>query len=334
MNKIVKNNLLKMLSLTLIIILLVIGILITKYNPVIKLKNEKVEKNALQTVLKFKEMSVGIVTTLAIDNEGNLWAWGENDDRYGLFGDGTKKSSTTPIKVNISMKLDKISITDYHVLAIDTNGNLWAWGSGMEGQLGNGLKGTWSSCSTVPIQVKSGTKFKEVAAGKNHSIAIDTNGNLWGWGASEYDDNRYVSSSIVTNPVQIKSGTKFTKIVAGNCHSMAIDTSGNLWTWGDNYYGQLGNGTNEPSKDPIQVKSGTTFKEIAAGEQHSMAIDTSGNLWTWGINQYGQLGQASGDRVLNPTQQKSGTRFTSISAGGSGSFAIDTNNNLWCCRME
>ena len=67
------------------------------------------------------------------------------------------------------------SVGSTHTLAIDTNGNLWAWGNNREGQLGNG--GTTNS--NIPIQVKSGTKFSQILAGAVNSFGIDTDGNLW-----------------------------------------------------------------------------------------------------------------------------------------------------------
>jgi len=36
------------------------------------------------------------------------------------------------------------------------------------------------------VQIKSGTMFKSVSAGKFHSLAIDTAGNLWAWGENYY----------------------------------------------------------------------------------------------------------------------------------------------------
>ncbi len=57
----------------------------------------------------------------------------------------------------------------------------------------------------VPVQVKVGTKFKEIATGDMCCFAIDTDGNLWKWGKNS-------STSI---PQLIQQGTRFSKVSAG-----------------------------------------------------------------------------------------------------------------------
>ena len=64
-----------------------------------------------------------------------------------------------------------------HNLALDSDGNLWAWGRNDHGQVGNG---TTENVST-PIQIMRGHKFKKISAGNNISAAIDEDGYLYGW---------------------------------------------------------------------------------------------------------------------------------------------------------
>ena len=102
-----------------------------------------------------------------------------------------------------------------------------------------------------PVQIKSGTKFKQISAGETHSIAIDESGNLWSWGgnnAGQLGDGTTVDK---TSPVQITSGTKF-KTISAAYHNFAIDESGNLLGWGYNYDGQLGDKTGNKYR-PVQI---------------------------------------------------------------------------------
>lgn len=282
----------------------------------------------------------------AIDTSGNLWTWGGNE--YGQIGDGTTTSSYVPKQVMDGTTFSEVSSGQGYTVAIDTSGNLWAWGCNNNGQVGNGgISNGISSLNdypmqTVPVKIKSGTKFTAISAGVFHCLAIDTSGNLWAWGCNSSGQIGNGSETNATSPVQIKSGTKFTKISASVCNSLAIDTSGNLWGWGSNFHGQLGNGTqnaytsNELS--PIQIKSGTKFKEVASGNSCSFAIDTSGNLWGCGDNSYGAVGNGGSGNATHSlygttiqtqmVQIKSGTYFSKISACES-CLAIDTSGNLW-----
>ncbi|MCL2848234.1 MAG: hypothetical protein FWE13_05795, partial [Firmicutes bacterium] len=83
-----------------------------------------------------------------------------------------------PIPEHMQVRWSYISAGRDHTLAIDTSGNLWAWGANWAGQLGNGTRIDRHS----PIQIMIGTTFSALSAGGSHSLAIDTSGNLWAWG--------------------------------------------------------------------------------------------------------------------------------------------------------
>ena len=326
---------------------------------------------------KFQAISTGRSAlgshSLGIDEAGNLWAWGDNGS--GQLGDGTTEDKTTPVQIKAGTTFKAISTGDRHSLAIDEAGNLWSWGNNQNGKLGDGT----TENKTTPIQIKEGTKFKAISAGSNYSLAIDEAGNLWAWGDNSYGQiGNGSAEGIITTPVQIKNETTFQEIAVGNDHSLALDTEGNLWVcgsnsyaqignvnagavlnktehkfekisirrsarhslaidgegnlwaWGDNGLGQLGDGTTEDKRIPVQIKAGTKFKEVSAGDSHSLAIDEAGNLWAWGDNSVGQVGNGSTERTIaTPVQIAAGTTFQAISAGDSHSLAIDEAGNLW-----
>jgi len=81
-------------------------------------------------------ISAGNFHCLALDKDGYVWAWGDN--QYGQLGIGEPASPyycDLPVKVkkDASNFLDNIVYIDagfYHSMAIDKYGNFWAWGSG------------------------------------------------------------------------------------------------------------------------------------------------------------------------------------------------------------
>ena len=289
-----------------------------------KLKNSK-EYIQIQNKKVFTQISAGSLHSLALDSSGDLWSWGDN--RFGQLGDGTLEKRTSPVQIKQGTKFKQIATnSENHGLAIDGDGNLWAWGNNENGQLGDGT----TTNRTSPVQIKKGTKFTQISTGYNHSLAIDSNGNLWAWGNNENGQLGDGTTTDKTSPVQIKKGTKFTQVTAGDSHSLAIDSNGNLWAWGNNAYGQLGDGTTVNKTSPVQIKKGTKFTQVSAGNYHSLALDESGNLWAWGNNAYGQLGDGTTTNRTSPVQIKQGTKFTQISAGNTyNCSAIDSNGNLW-----
>ncbi len=132
---------------------------------------------------------------MAIDESGNLWAWGEN--RYGQLGDGSKENRSSPVQIKASTKFKEVGVYGSHTMAIDESGNLWAWGDNSYGQLGDGTKEDRST----PVQINAGTKFKVVKAFRNDTFAIDERGNLWNSDAN-------LQLTLIKN----EAGTKFKTI--------------------------------------------------------------------------------------------------------------------------
>mgnify|MGYP000053598749 CR=1 FL=1 len=208
-----------------------------------------------------------------------------------------KKSSI--IEFKLSRRFKMVETGGFHTLAIDTEGNLWAWGQNPYGQLGDGT----TVNRTNPVQIKSEIKFKEISVGRSHSVAIDIEGNLWTWGRNDYGQLGDGTTTNRTSPVQIKAGTKFIKISAEDDRSLAIDIEGNLWAWGNNYRGQLGDGTTTNRTTPVQIKAGIKFTNVCArGNDSSFALDSGNYLWAWGYNYNGQLGDGTTVNKLEPVE--------------------------------
>ena len=138
----------------------------------------------------------------ALANGGNVWAWGDNyfgqlgNNREGLYqstpvtvhaGEQNPADPGSPLKDIIA-----ISAGDYHVLALDKEGNVWAWGYNLYGQLGDGTSyNRWTPVRVEKIGEGSGylTDIVYIDAGFNHSMAIDKSGSFgtfWVWGDNSF----------------------------------------------------------------------------------------------------------------------------------------------------
>ncbi|KIQ21280.1 chromosome condensation regulator RCC1 [Flavobacterium sp. MEB061] len=217
-----------------------------------------------------------------------------------------------------------IAAGNTYVLALKTDGTLWAWGDNSFGQFGNGT----STSSYVPTKIGSDNDWKEVALGWGYTIAVKTDGTLWAWGnnsSGQLGDGTAVNKSI---PTQIGTSTDWKTISVGTTHAIALKTNGTLWAWGYNYYGQLGNGSNTSKNVPTQIGT-ATWETISAGGNSTVAIKTDGSLWAWGNNDQKQLGDGSSNNKNVPTQISTTTDWKTISAGGNYMIAVKTNGTLW-----
>jgi alpha-tubulin suppressor-like RCC1 family protein len=122
----------------------------------------------------------GQYTVVAIKTNGTLWSWGKNENGQLGLGDSTVYRSS-PIQVGSLTNWKTISVDSggqTHVLAIKTNGTLWAWGNNSYGTLGDGTTLNRSS----PVQIGSLTTWESISASDSESYAIKTDGTLWTWG--------------------------------------------------------------------------------------------------------------------------------------------------------
>ena len=183
---------------------------------------------------KWKQVSAGDQYSLAIDEDGNLWSWGYNHN--GELGDGTTGEKNVPTKITIegeeNKKWKQIYAGYDHSLVIDENDNLWSMGYNAYGQLGDGTIKDKHVPTKITVAEKTNITWKQVSAGDDHNLAIDTEGNLWVWGNNTYGQlgdgttgNKNVPTKIT---IEGEENKKWKQVSAGGSHCLAIDTDGNL----------------------------------------------------------------------------------------------------------
>ncbi|MNP12754.1 Regulator of chromosome condensation (RCC1) repeat protein [compost metagenome] len=84
---------------------------------------------------KVVDISVGDNFIVYLLENGEVYTSGNNS--YGQFGNGTKTTSNTPLKANIS-DVKSISAGASHVVVVKNDNTAWSYGKGSHGQLGNG----------------------------------------------------------------------------------------------------------------------------------------------------------------------------------------------------
>jgi len=210
-------------------------------------------------------------------------------------------------------------------------GNLWAWGNGNNGRIGNGA--TVITVSTPVTTFSGGINWKQVSGGTTHTAAIKTDGTLWTWGNGIVGQLGDATVTSVSTPVTTFSGgNDWKQVSTGNFQTAAIKTDGTLWVWGGANVGQLGNGvtTGNISTPITTFAGGTNWKQVSAGSQHTTAIKTDGTLWTWGYARDGQLGNAQTTNRSTPvTTFAGGTNWKQVNSGNLQTAGIKTDGTLW-----
>ena len=254
-----------------------------------------------------------------------------------------------------------------HVVAIHTDGTLWAWGNNSEGTVGDGT----INQRAEPVMISPDTNWVSIAAGHNHSLALKADGTIWTWG-SNFQNALGLNSNeqYITIPAQIGTATNWASIAAGHSTSFAIKKDGTLWGWGNNLLGQIGNGNSQPVREPVMVTSANDWKTIIGGDdftaaikkdgtlwtwgsgvpkqlgtdadwasastgsQYGLAIKTNGTLWAWGVNSSGQFGNGTFDSSSTPIQIGTDTDWKQAVAAFMNSYFIKNNGTLWSCGSK
>ena len=174
-----------------------------------------------------------------------------------------------------------------HTISLRTDGKVFTWGDNTYGQLGNGTVKT----SDEPVEVifPEGTIITQIAAGENHNVALDSNGNVWTWGRNNDYQIGNTRASQYT-PYKVSNIPKVIKISAGNNNTMVITENNELYAWGLNAYGDLGLGTYTNKVLPKKVKGIHDIIDISGGKSHYIALNRAGEVFVTGSNLYGQLG--------------------------------------------
>ena len=277
------------------------------------------------------DVSAGSFHTLALLDDGTVWAWGRNED--GQLGDGSTTISLTPVRVAGLGGITAISAGGSHSLAFrESDGKVWAWGSNSSRQLG--LPST-TTFSATPVEVGGLAAIASVVACGQHNLALDSSGAAWGWGANAFGQLGDGTTAETETPVAVQlSGVE--AIGCGFAHSMAVAQGGSVFTWGLNSFGQLGQGRQDgpvdPNPVPAIVPGPTDVVDVDGGNLHCLARTATGDLWTWGYNTEGQVGNGevtpANTGVLSAVKL-SLTSVVDIAAGGIHSAAVDSTGTVW-----
>jgi len=183
---------------------------------------------------RWLSVSAGLNFMVAVDANGEMWSWGSNNNaRLGRPGHGFGEFDFLPGRVVFPANAGTVRFTDVsvsqgaqHVLAIDTQGRLWAWGHNSYGQIGNGAApASGNDVGVMPVRIT-------VPAG-----------------------HAGTGSPAILYWRSANAGGQFSVAVSRHLNA---DHDGIIFTWGQNLFGQMGNpdSTNDYYNTPQRLDVG------------------------------------------------------------------------------
>ena len=245
--------------------------------------------------------SCGDESTLAVDDLGALFSWGH--------GHGSGEITVPlPRLVEMPVLVSSVASGGQHAAAIDVEGHLWTWGTGVNGQLGHPDAtslpkpkpvATFSEpCSVEGKPGEMALRASSVDCGAQHTAVIDSTGCLWTFGRGWLGhDSRPTLAQVTPRKVTMNTDVKFVDVSCGEGHTAVLTDEGALYTFGVNTSGQLGYADAHPRRSvatpsmlehPVLRASGVV--QVACGRAHTVVLTGLGAVYSWGDGSAGQLG--------------------------------------------
>lgn len=306
--------------------------------------------------------AAGSSHTTFVRGDGTVLSWGNiqadiGTSLSGLMGvglDAVVPGTPTSAKLSSGAPFtgaQAIAAGQWSTLVLKTDGTVWGWGYAGWGNLGTGA---FAFEQRSPVQVKKTdgsalTGVVQMSAGiYSTSMAVASDGAVWGWGQNRYGQLGLGSSSetgqYAAAPMLSPSGlgrfTDAVQVAAGISHALALKRDGSVYAvgWGD--FGALGDGsTSIRTSLPVRVDLApgvplANVVGIAAGGNFSVVVLGDGTAYAWGTNSFGQLGNGARTQQNRPVRVRDASGrpmsgIVNVAAGNDFTMFLKADSTVW-----
>ncbi len=212
---------------------------------------------------------------------------------------------------------------------VGTSGKVYTMGINQKGQCGIGDRMVYHVWEPREVILKTNedvegieghalTNIKSVDLGLQHGLALDSNGNLFGWGKGargQLGNSRYISEDVddgkestidlefAAIPIDefevmtadsrsrlIGNDAKIINISAGWNHSAAITGSNHVYVWGKNALAEIGDdgqlkAVDAPAPTPVEgLPNNLEIIDVSCGSHHTSILMEDGSVYAIGIS--------------------------------------------------
>ncbi|XP_011152046.1 probable E3 ubiquitin-protein ligase HERC4 isoform X1 [Harpegnathos saltator] len=255
--------------------------------------------------LAFRKAACGSSHTLVVNEWGQLFSWGSNvEGQLGLDRVSATIREPRMVKTLGTKIIVQIACGLKHSIALTNNGELYAWGSNSDGQLGLGSD-TKMELKPKLVHSLAAVPIAFVACGGYHTIVISKSGAVFAWGRNTFGQLGLSDIQNRNVPCQLRTlrNSRVCYAACGEEFSVFLTMDGGVFTCGAGMYGQLGHGNKTSEILPRQIMElmGSTVTQISCGRRHTLALVPSrGRVYAWGLGGAGQLGNRIAQNSTTP----------------------------------
>ncbi|KAH6835812.1 Regulator of chromosome condensation family protein [Perilla frutescens var. hirtella] len=279
--------------------------------------------------LKISSVKAGGMMSLAIDDLGSLWMWGNYphpSHNGSLEGEFALGSSSVPVPAwNFhGHTVVKVACGNEHVLALVSAGETYeggdllcySWGGNNHGQLGLGdTESRWQPEIIETFNLESPWEVYDIACGASHTALLaqrrrpsDTLESVcWTFGLGDNGQLGHGNTQNLPSPELVKGLPESVFLVSVDCglfHTSVVSSAGEVWSWGmekglglcpdARFTGTDSGDALSPLLIPYTGSHNPRFPEplqVVCGAAHTVLVADSGyKLWSWGRGRSGVLG--------------------------------------------
>jgi alpha-tubulin suppressor-like RCC1 family protein len=203
-----------------------------------------------------------------------------------------------PAALHLPGRVAQVGTSNSTEYALLSDGSVWSWGLGTQGQLGDGRL---HNSFTRPVRVRfpAGVKIAWLptdAMPYDTGLAVDTTGHAWGWGRNGGGELCRGTGQAYPAPVRVP--LSHVTALAGASNHAIYDAAGQVVACGQSVAGDLGTGHRRNTTRPVQVAGldGSRVRKLVASFANSGALMSDGRYYDWGYNADGQLGDGRAGR--------------------------------------
>jgi alpha-tubulin suppressor-like RCC1 family protein len=261
-------------------------------------------------------------------------------EHWGVFfggSNGFNDLHTSPTTIKLPGTVAQVGTSNSNEYALLTNGTVYAWGMGTQGELGNGSD---VNSFETPVQVDfpRGVKIAYLATDAmpyDSALAVDTTGHAWAWGDNSGGEFCIGNRNVYSTPVELPF-SDVTTLAGANAHAL-YDSNGTVYACGFGMQGDLGDGSTADTTTPVGVTAlaGAHVVKLVAAFANSGALLADGRYFDWGYNADGQLGDGDAGGFSDvPVQVDLPHPVMQVAQGGSTwhngqTLAVLSTGALW-----
>jgi len=280
---------------------------------------------------KVMSISCGSTHTGIVTLEGEVYMFGNGDS--GKLGDGNtdRHSVGNPQRIQGIPKVASISCGSSNTIILTRNRDVYTFGDGTYGQLGDGMVGF--HLVGVPQQIQGIPKIASISCSRFHTGLVTTDGNVYMFGGGKDGrlGNGHTQPHSQPNPQKIQNIPRISSISCGLKHTGIITVDGDVYMFGVGNHGQLGDGNTgfHNVGIPQKIQGIPKIASISCGDKHTGIITTGGVVYTFGGGRHGALGDGNVNPHKVGVPQMITNNVVAISCGSKYTGIITTNGDVY-----